>query len=67
MSGFCECVRCDACAGSGLVWFSIGGKYIGQNHCDDTDTSESCEECDGSGISEVCYICSDIEYEDSEL
>lgn len=56
----CECVRCAECRGSGTVWFSFGGKtYLGSGRCDDLDEMETCGECSGSGIVEVCDHCYD--------
>ena len=50
----CECVRCYECGGSGIVWRSFFGKYLGNRRCDDLDDFESCPECGGEGITEVC-------------
>jgi hypothetical protein len=56
----CTCVRCDACRGSGTIWFDFRGRYLGNSRCDDLDEMESCEECRGSGITETCDHCSDM-------
>lgn len=61
----CSCVPCDECDGSGSVWVSFGGKYLGRNRCDDMDRLETCEECRGSGFSEMCDYCYNLE-EDAE-
>ena len=55
----CECTKCPLCEGTGSIWYDIGGKYVGQHHIDDTDSLEPCEECGGSGITEVCGECMD--------
>lgn len=55
----CECVSCPECGGSGSVWFSFSGKYIGRNRHDDLDELETCHKCDGSGLSELCDECRD--------
>lgn len=59
----CECVSCSACGGSGNIWLDFKGRYLGQHRCDDMDEMESCEECRGRGIVEVCEACSDAEEE----
>ena len=41
--------RCPHCEGSGDVWFSIAGEFIGAHHMDDLDHLETCPICDGSG------------------
>ena len=59
----CQCVQCDECNGSGSIWRSFSGKYLGRNHCDDLDDLETCEECQGSGITRVCDECQEFELE----
>lgn len=57
-NGVCRCVSCPECRGSGHVWFAFGGrKYLGSRRCDDLDEMETCEECSGSGVTEVCGKC----------
>lgn len=54
----CRCVRCPECRGSGHVWFAFGGReYLGAGRCDDLDEMEGCDECQGSGITEMCDKC----------
>lgn len=53
----CTCVSCGECAGSGSVWFSFSGQYLGNNRSDDLDDLRTCDECNGSGICEVCDLC----------
>lgn len=53
----CSCYTCDDCKGSGMVWISFDGRYLGNSRCDDMDTTERCDECGGSGISEKCDEC----------
>lgn len=64
----CECVRCDECDGTGTVWFAFPGpdkgRYLGRHRSDDLDEPETCNQCDGSGLSEVCYECQEREYDD---
>jgi hypothetical protein len=56
----CTCVSCGECGGSGTVWFAFGGReYLGNSRCDDLDEMETCEECRGSGITEMCDYCQD--------
>ena len=62
----CECISCPECRGSGNVWHSYSGEYLGSGRCDDLDKMESCYECDGTGIIELCAECQesmDEEYE----
>lgn len=58
----CKCVSCSACGGSGNVWYSFpgpdkGGKYLGNQRCDDLDEMDTCSECGGRGVVETCYEC----------
>lgn len=56
----CSCVACPECRGSGVVWFAFGGReYLGTMRCDDLDEIETCDECRGSRVSEVCDHCQD--------
>lgn len=55
----CTCVSCGECGGSGNVWFSFGGRYLGNRRCDDLDDLRTCEECGGSGLAEMCEVCQD--------
>lgn len=56
----CECVSCPDCKGSGGYWTDLNGKYLGQSRWDDLDQLETCEECGGSGISESCDRCTQL-------
>lgn len=62
----CTCVSCGECRGSGTVWLSFGstsyggGRYLGAGRCDDLDEPATCEECGGSGITEMCDYCQDL-------
>jgi DnaJ-class molecular chaperone len=58
----CDCTRCEACKGSGTVWYS-GNDYLGTGRCDDFDEPEYCDMCDGTGISSWCRECCDEERE----
>ena len=53
----CKCVLCDSCNGTGNVWFTFDGKYLGNKRSDDLDELERCEDCEGSGITEMCDEC----------
>lgn len=53
----CKCVFCGECGGSGVVWFSFSGTYLGDRRSDDLDEMELCPECHGSRISEECDEC----------
>jgi RecJ-like exonuclease len=53
----CGCVICEECNGTGTVWVSFTGKYLGKNRCDDFDEIEPCESCGGSGVLEYCDEC----------
>ena len=62
----CQCVSCPECHGSGHVWFAFpgpdrGGKYLGDHRCDDLDELELCFHCGGSGITETCDRCQEME------
>lgn len=67
----CECVRCPECKGSGTVWYAfpgpdLGGEYLGDHRCDDLDEMDVCEECGGSGVSEICYECQESAADDED-
>lgn len=59
MANKCTCVSCSSCRGTGNVWFTFNGKYLGNHRSDDMDQLETCYDCDGSGLSEVCEFCMD--------
>ena len=70
----CTCVRCGECNGSGNVWFTFGRalygghEYLGSRRCDDLDEMETCDECNGSGITEECDRCALLrEIEEDQL
>ena len=62
----CTCISCDECGGTGSIWVSMTGKYIGKYHCDDLDELETCYKCDGSGLFEMCDECREKEEEARE-
>lgn len=49
----CKCVSCGACRGSGQVMVPTIGYP--------EDDLEPCSECDGTGLTEVCQRCRDLE------
>lgn len=49
----CGCVRCGGCGGSGRMTVPALGYP--------EDDLESCDECRGIGLSEVCDRCNDLE------
>ena len=53
----CKCITCPECDGSGSIWISFSGKYMGKYRCDDLDEMDTCPECGGSGIAELCDEC----------
>lgn len=53
----CECVICEECGGSGDVWESIGGMYLGKYRIDDLAHMITCPICDGEGVLEYCWEC----------
>lgn len=57
MSAPCTCVPCSYCDGTGSIWLDFAGRYLGNHRSDDLDQCEPCEECGGSGTSEVCGEC----------
>lgn len=59
----CTCISCDECGGTGNVWVSFTGKYLGNHRCDDLDDLQTCESCGGTGIDEVCDHCRELEEE----
>ena len=59
----CTCISCDECGGTGNVWVSFTGKYLGNHRCDDLDDLETCQVCGGSGLDEMCDECREKEEE----
>ena len=59
----CTCVPCDECNGTGWVWRSFSGEYLGNSRCDDLDTLDVCPVCDGERIVEMCDHCKDLHRE----
>ena len=55
----CKCVSCGECNGQGVVFYSMGGKYRGAFKNDDLDSMETCDDCGGTGLSEMCDACRD--------
>ena len=59
----CKCISCSECGGTGNVWFSFpgpdGGKYLGNHRSDDLDEMDSCPQCEGRGIAEMCATCAE--------
>jgi len=47
----------------GNIWLDFRGHYLGNHRSDDLDEMEVCDECGGSGTSEMCAECMDIEME----
>jgi hypothetical protein len=39
------------------------GTYLGNNRCDDLDELETCPDCNGRGLSEICDYCREMEEE----
>jgi len=61
----CTCIPCSECRGSGTVWFSFSGKYLGSHRSDDLDEMDTCDECRGSCVSEICEYCLEKQEEDA--
>ena len=59
MKDECTCQRCPECGGTGDVWISFSGEYLGCFRCDDLDELDVCPECEGSGIILMCENCMD--------
>jgi hypothetical protein len=57
----CKCTSCFDCNGSGTVWRSWAGEYLGNSRCDDLDELLSCDSCGGSGIDYYCEECQQAE------
>lgn len=53
----CNCIVCSECNGTGSVWRSLRGEYLGKMRCDDMDELESCDCCGGTGIADECEGC----------
>lgn len=60
----CKCVRCAECGGTGNIWVSLSGEYLGNSRCDDFDELDTCEDCDGTGITETCDDCREWQEEE---
>jgi len=62
----CTCTSCEGCGGTGHVWYSFSGEYLGNSRCDDMDELEVCDDCGGSGIFDVCDHCRVLEEMDGD-
>lgn len=60
----CKCTPCSQCKGTGTVWVSFSGEYLGHSRCDDLDEMYECESCDGTGIDSYCDECIVEEWKD---
>jgi hypothetical protein len=60
----CKCVSCRECHGSGHVWVTMGGQYLGSARSSDMDDMETCPECRGDGIEEVCDECEEAYWQE---
>jgi len=60
----CGCIPCSECEGSGTVWISFSGEYLGNNKCDDLDDLETCPACEGTGLSQICDSCREQYFEE---
>lgn len=67
MSAMCGCIRCSMCGGKGHYYIDLRGNYAGSSRTDDLMDQENCEECGGSGYSELCAACSDSLYAEDDL
>lgn len=60
----CSCTPCSECKGSGTVFYSFSGDYLGNNHrMDDMDELAVYEECGGTRIENMCDECCKRELE----
>lgn len=64
--GTCSCTPCRECKGTGSVFISFDGQYIGSHRWDDMDEMITCEECYGSGIETTCDYCIELEEAEAE-
>ncbi len=53
----CTCIKCPECNGTGYVWYSSSGDFLGSRRSDDLDEMESCPECGGDGLQSLCEEC----------
>jgi hypothetical protein len=49
----CGCVKCAICDGSGFMWRCLNGDLV-KHRIDDMGDLETCQQCRGSGMSEIC-------------
>lgn len=50
MGDSCICDLCLECNGTGTIWWSCTGEYLGAHRSDDLDEPETCDSCHGSGL-----------------
>ena len=55
------CEKCSMCDGTGGYYVGIGGKFQGIHRSDDLSDLETCEFCGGSGVTDQCSRCGDLE------
>jgi len=56
----CKCEPCSECEGDGYVWWTFDRKkYLKKHRCDDLDVMDSCDDCGGAGLDEMCDECTE--------
>lgn len=56
----CACVSCAFCDGRGHIYISLSGQ-IRRYRTDDLEDTDTCPDCRGSGVIEVCDTCAEAE------
>lgn len=57
----CTCEKCSMCDGTRGYYVDIGGRFQGIHRSDDLSDLKTCEFCRGSGVTEQCSRCGDLE------
>jgi hypothetical protein len=57
----CTCERCCMCEGTGGYYVDSRGRFQGVHRSDDMEDLETCEFCGGSGVTDECSRCMDLE------
>jgi hypothetical protein len=59
------CKPCEVCKGKGHFYVSFGGE-VSPFMCEDTDESESCDWCEGTGREGDCDRCHELQFEEDD-
>jgi len=57
----CICESCSMCDGTGGYYVDFRGRFQGVHRSDDLSDLETCDSCRGSGVTDQCSRCGELE------